>query len=116
MRRRLLTFSLPILVTAVTYRRCIEPLATILRCSTRTVAAGRTRAHASPEHDADLAHGRKLAFHQSMLKRQRWRETGQVSELFVRERPDLITCRKRTDRRCGAATSTTSIPRSRRRL
>jgi endonuclease/exonuclease/phosphatase family metal-dependent hydrolase len=40
----------------------------------------------------NLAHGRELAFHQSMLRRERVATNLQkVSEILVRERPDLIT-------------------------
>jgi endonuclease/exonuclease/phosphatase family metal-dependent hydrolase len=40
----------------------------------------------------NLAHGRKLAFHQSMLRRSRVaRNLSRVSEILRRERPDLVT-------------------------
>jgi endonuclease/exonuclease/phosphatase family metal-dependent hydrolase len=96
LRRRLIIISLPILVGAVTiltmYRASLPTDVELTRLEPVGAGASPTVNGRLRVMTLNLAHGRELAFHQSMLRRKRVATNlEKVSEIFVREQPDLIT-------------------------
>ena len=96
MRRRVLFFGLLTLVAAATlqamFRASLPTDVELPRIDASGAFPRESAAHGLRIMTLNLAHGRELSFHQSMLRRARVASNlSRVSEIFVRERPDLIT-------------------------